>query len=156
MSEPLGFLITWTTYGTWLPGDQRGWVTEKQPGIQAPNPRRETAAKRKLVSPPLILSGDQRRIVEATIRRHCEIRGWHLHAINVRSNHVHLVVSADVAPETIMEQFKAWCSRRLSEASPHHPNAGPPPKWWTEHGSTKWINDEAYLINAIRYVLERQ
>jgi hypothetical protein len=29
-------------------------------------------------------------------------------------------------------------------------------KWWTEHGSTKWINDRAYFDNAVRYVLERQ
>ena len=23
--EPIAYFITWTTYGTWLPGDERGW-----------------------------------------------------------------------------------------------------------------------------------
>jgi hypothetical protein len=63
---------------------------------------------------------------------------------------VHLVAAADVRPEVVMEQLKAWCSRRLNEGG------GRRRKWWTEHGSTKWINDEAYHRNAVRYVTERQ
>ena len=23
--EPIAYFITWTSYGTWLPGDERGW-----------------------------------------------------------------------------------------------------------------------------------
>src|SRR5437868_1076725 len=34
---PIAFLFTWTTYGTWLPGDARGWV-EYQQGFQLPDP----------------------------------------------------------------------------------------------------------------------
>ena len=26
MPEPIAYFLTWTTYGSWLPGDQRGWV----------------------------------------------------------------------------------------------------------------------------------
>ena len=26
MEDPIGFFLTWVTYGTWLPGDSRGWV----------------------------------------------------------------------------------------------------------------------------------
>ncbi len=26
MRDPIAFFITWPTYGTWLPGDERGWV----------------------------------------------------------------------------------------------------------------------------------
>ena len=28
--EPIAYLITWTTYGTWLSGDERGWVKRGQ------------------------------------------------------------------------------------------------------------------------------
>jgi sarcosine oxidase delta subunit len=52
-------------------------------------------------------------------------------------------------PETAMEQFKAWCSRRLNER-------GTKRKWWTKHGSTKWINDARYLHNAVVYVRDKQ
>jgi hypothetical protein len=26
MDDPIGYFLTWVTYGTWLPGDPRGWV----------------------------------------------------------------------------------------------------------------------------------
>ncbi len=152
MSEPLAYLITWTTHGTWLPGDARGWVAYATPGIQAPDPARFAAVRQTLNAPPVVLDAEQRALVETTVRAHCNVRGWSLHAVNVRSNHVHVVVTApETDPKKAMDQFKAWCSRRLNErmgkVNEH---------WWTRHGSTKWINDEKYLRNAIRYVLERQ
>jgi hypothetical protein len=63
----------------------------------------------------------------------------------------HVVGTAnEAAPETVMDQFKAWCSRRLNERGVRRKH------WWTRHGSTKWINDEEYLHNAINYVVNRQ
>ena len=73
MSDPLAYHITWTTYGTWLPGDSRGWVKSKAPGIQAPNARVEEGARGKLDQTPVMLTEEERQIVEQTIRRHCEI-----------------------------------------------------------------------------------
>ena len=26
MDDPIGYFLTWSTYGTWLPGDATGWV----------------------------------------------------------------------------------------------------------------------------------
>jgi REP element-mobilizing transposase RayT len=94
----------------------------------------------------------QRAIAEATIREHCTYRGWVLHAVNVRTNHIHVVATAtNVSPDTVMSQFKAWCSRRLNEHAKR-----PRKRWWTKGGSTKWINDTDYLHNAIQYVVEMQ
>ena len=28
MAKTLGYMITWTTYGTWLQGDERGYVKD--------------------------------------------------------------------------------------------------------------------------------
>jgi REP element-mobilizing transposase RayT len=148
--KPLAYFISWTTYGTWLPGDGRGWVEHGTPGIQEPDRLRWEAARRQLIQPAVVLDQEQRAEVETTIRAHCTFRGWQLHAINPRSNHVHVVVTADAAPEEVMNQFKAWCSRRLNE------RWGKRDRWWTKHGSTKWINDTEYLQNAIEYVLEKQ
>jgi hypothetical protein len=25
-ADPLAYFLAWSTYGTWLPGDERGWV----------------------------------------------------------------------------------------------------------------------------------
>ena len=40
---PLAWFITWTTYGTWLPGDDRGW-TERGKGSQLPDFYRQIRA----------------------------------------------------------------------------------------------------------------
>ena len=160
MTAPLGYLITWTTYGTWLHGDERGWVESGVYGIQPPDPQRLAIASGRMTAPAVTLGAAQRQVVEATIRQHCRVWGWELHAVNVRSNHVPVVVNADRTPEEVMRQFKAWCSRRLTEAEGPSKEGKPPKdgarRWWTEHGSTKWINDEEYLENAVRYVTEGQ
>ncbi len=150
VDEPLAYLITWTTYGSWLPGEEKGWVNRDRPGIQPGNQALWNNAHVRLKQEPVTLTLEQRALVERTIRKHCEIRGWTLHAVNVRTNHVHVVVTAPVAPEKVMGEFKAWCARRLNEL------ASAKQEWWTRHGSTKWINDTSYLENAITYTVEGQ
>ncbi len=39
MNDPIAFFLTWSTYGTWLPGDKRGW-TKYQQGWQLGDPIR--------------------------------------------------------------------------------------------------------------------
>jgi len=154
---PLAYHITWTTYGSWLPGDSRGWVEGGTPGIQTPDPERTDHSRDLMTGTSVTLTPAQREIVEATIRDHCGIRKWPLLALNIRTNHIHLIVTADVTPEIVMSQLKAWCSRRLSEhAGLIGRSRNGQRRWWTEHGSTKYINDETYLQNAIQYVNERQ
>jgi REP element-mobilizing transposase RayT len=63
-------------------------------------------AQSQLKEPPFTLSAKSRTLAEETIRRHCEIRGWALPEPNVRTNHVHVVVTKPVySPETVREQF---------------------------------------------------
>jgi REP element-mobilizing transposase RayT len=112
---PLAYLLTWTTHGSWLHGDERGWVQSGQPGIQIPNPDKQAKSQSRLTETTVLLDDSQRQVVERTIREHCRIRQWQLHAINVRSNHVHVVITADLAPEQVLSQLKAWRARRLSE-----------------------------------------
>ncbi len=103
--EPLAFFLTWTTYGNWLPGDERGWVKWHK-GFQRPNERIRKAAAAKMVETEIVLDTEQRDIVEQAITRHCEIRGWYLHTVNCRTNHVHVVVTAvNYDPETVRDQF---------------------------------------------------
>jgi REP element-mobilizing transposase RayT len=156
--EPLAYYLTWTTYGTWLPGDERGWVAK--PGqFQTPDPKRKAAAQQLLTESSLTLDAKQRRIVEDTIADHCRIRGWHLHAVNCRTQHLHVVVTAPGRdPEVVMDQFKAWCTRRLKELErARRPgDQAVRQNWWTQRGSKRWLNDAKSLEEAIRYVLEGQ
>ncbi len=153
------FHIVWTTYGTWLPGDQRGWVHKGTRGVQPPDEEREAAARRRLAQQPVQLTDPQRRIVEQTIRTHCRVRGWSPYAVNVRSNHVHVVLRTDREAWDVMKQLKSWCSRRLSDAERLDDvvarRAGRR-RWFTEGGKCKTIENEQYLENAVQYVLHGQ
>ena len=147
---PLTVFSTWTTYGTWLPGDERGWF-QRARGLQSADALRTLAAALRMTDNAMTLDGVQRSIVETTIAAHCEIRDWTLHAVNCRSNHVHVVVTAaDRTLEVPREQFKAWCSRKLSEAGPARAN------WWSERGWDVYLDDEEALAVVVDYINERQ
>lgn len=103
---------------------------------------------------PKVLNDDARRVVHESIVDHCVVRGWEVRAINVRTNHVHVVVSCPprVSPERVMTEFKLWATRRLREGRLIPPDG----RLWTRHGSTRWINDERSLDAALAYVVEGQ
>ena len=109
-----------------------------------------------------VLDEEQRKLVEETIVNHCRIRGWELHAVNCRTNHCHVVVSANRDPDEVREQFKAWGTRKLKELEQARQKKSVTAlktirkNWWTERGSVRYIGDEASLEAAIRYVLDGQ
>ncbi|MBY0457988.1 MAG: transposase [Gemmataceae bacterium] len=123
---------------------------------------RRLEAELLMTESALVLDHDQRRVVEQTIAAHCAIRKWDLHAINCRSNHVHVVVTApDRSIELPREQFKAWCTRRLKERAilellERALAADVRENWWTERGWDEYIDDEESLARVIAYVLDGQ
>ena len=155
MPEPVAYFITWPTYGTWLPGDERGWVKNGE-GWQLPNPMRELEAHAKMTEGACILDAEQRELVQQTITQHCQIRGWELHAVNCRTNHVHVVVTADRSPSEVRVQFKAWSTRRLKELEKRRGMKQVRENWWAERGSDRFINDNDSLELATVYVRDYQ
>jgi len=141
-----------------LHGDDRGSVdrAHNAPGtpLIPPDAQRRDREKRSLLHIPNVLNDKARRTVQESIADHCHLRGWELRAINVRTNHVHVVVSCpgDVPPERVMTEFKLWATRRLRAARLIPPDGRP----WTRHGSTRWINNQQSLNAAVAYVVEGQ
>ncbi|MDP6448031.1 MAG: transposase [Pirellulaceae bacterium] len=154
MPDPIGYFITWTTYGTWLPGDERGWIRPGM-GVQPPNFNLRIGALQLMTESACTLDRQQRAIVEETISEHCKIRNWKLHTVNCRSNHVHVVVTADVPPEDVYQQLKAWCTRRLKNREKRR-RSKTRTKWWSENASRLYIGDEESLQAVIRYVMFAQ
>ena len=106
MDDPLAFFLTWTTYGSWLPGDERGWV-DKPGQFMAPDQRLKFMAQMRMTEPEMSLDPPQRDVVETTIAEHCRIRGWHLHTARCRTQHVHVVVSAaECDPDDVLNQLR--------------------------------------------------
>ena len=151
MDDPIAFFLTITTYGTWLPGDARGWI-EYRHGWQLPDAAHELEARARMTENACTLTPHERVIVEQQVRETCEHRGWILHAVNCRSNHMHAVISApNTHPKKVCADIKAWCTRRLKELSdPTRDN------WWAERGSVRWIFREKSLETVILYVTEAQ
>lgn len=156
LDHPVYFL-TWTTYGSWLPGDERGWVNRESASPTAPvqeaDLERHELAESRMSSEAVLLNNEQRSLVEDTIRDVCDHRGWTQYAVNARTNHVHSVLLAtDREPEIVMNSLKSWCSRRLNESWGTKRNK----PWWTRHGSTRWLNAVAEFERTVDYVLNQQ
>jgi REP element-mobilizing transposase RayT len=155
-TEPIAFFLTWTTYGSWLPGDDRGWV-DGRGHLHAAEPARAMRASRLLAESRLTLGVHQQSVVADVIAAHSNIRGWTLHAMSCRSEHVHVVITAvGVSPEDVLSQLKTWASRRLKGASAEDRTRRRRMRWWTEGGSKRWIYDVAGLEAVVTYVAECQ
>lgn len=153
---PLAYLLTFHTHGTWLHGASRGSVDRLHNGYEtelaAADPHRETVMRARMRGKPFTLSRVQRQSIGRTMTELCEFRGWNALAINVRTNHVHLVVEAAAAPEKVMNDCKAWATRRLREAD----LVAKDTKVWSRHGSTRYLWKQESVDHACTYVLEGQ
>ncbi len=156
MSDPVAYFITFTTYGSWLHGRAPGSVDHdhNQPGTPflPPDPAAEAAHRAQLRQPPYALDPARQQVVLDTILEVARHRRWRVWAVHVRTNHVHVILTATGRPEKVLIDFKAWASRRLREAFGEAADRDR----WTQHGSTRYLWDEAALAQNISYVLDEQ
>ena len=199
MPAPLAYFITFTTYGTWLHGRDPGSVDRQHNTPETPflpvNPDVEESRRQAMRQEPYLLDEARRGVVLRTIHEVAKHRRWVLWAVHVRTNHIHIVVTASPdntrpktarpksiraesvsagipiaqnarpqsisaglphpiapKPEKVMNDFKAWASRRLREAF----NEPMDRERWTRHGSTRWLNTQVSLQKAIAYVVDEQ
>ncbi|MGB7346738.1 MAG: transposase [Pirellulaceae bacterium] len=151
MTTTHAYLITWTTYGTFLPGDPRGW-RKRQSGPQLPRPGLEKWCRDRMTHDAVLLSADDRDAVHKGCQEHCDFRGWTMLAVNARSNHVHVVVISDRAPKTTRDQLKANCTRSLRQQEvPLNV-----PKTWSKGGHVDVLDTDDEIESAIIYVTEAQ
>ncbi|PYS89880.1 MAG: hypothetical protein DMF64_16415 [Acidobacteria bacterium] len=154
---PLAYLITFRCYGTWLHGDERGSIDRfhnryKSPYL-SPNEKWQQHNTRTLKGEPVTLNATQRGAVEQAIRETCHLRDWLLHAINVRTNHAHMVVSiGTVKPERALNAFKANATRQMKQASCWQQSYSP----WADKGSKRYLWNERSIERAIDYVINGQ
>jgi len=154
---PLAFLITFRSYGTWLHGDERGSVSRFRNQYKSPRlPPEKKWLKtntRRLKGEVVILDANRRGCVEAAVRKTCEIRGWHLYAVNVRTNHVHSVVAAgQKKPEMVLNALKANATRTMREQGCWQGTMSP----WADKGSKRNLWNEESIARAVDYVINGQ
>ena len=94
-----------------------------------------------------------RQAIESAILERCNYKNWALQALNVRTNHVHAVVTAEnESPETVLQHLKAWSTRRLRECALTADDS----RVWARHGSTRMVWSDADLAERVDYVLYQQ
>lgn len=154
----LAYFITFTSYGTWLHGTEKGFgsVDDRHnaygsPFI-APDPARVAAERRAMAQPPYLLDEARRTVVCDAIVELAREKGWRLWAVHVRSNHVHVVISAERDPDRLLSELKARASRNLTRSGFEDVDR----RRWTRHGSTKHLFDESVLEAKIHYTLDQQ
>lgn len=89
MSKMIGYMVTWTTYGSWLPGDQRGYVRHGK--ILSGDEKILRASRTLQKSAAVKLDSDARAIVRQAILSEAERMTHRIEALAVCTNHVHLV-----------------------------------------------------------------
>ncbi len=154
---PLALLITFRCRGTWLHGDARGAVDRHHNAYGSrrikENPDWEKYNASLLIGVPVRLNAARRRAVKTAIRETCKLRGWKLYAINVRTNHVHIVVAPGVKkPHLVLHALKSNATRKMRENNcwpfPYSP--------WVDKGSNRRLWNEKHIDGAINYVLYGQ
>jgi REP element-mobilizing transposase RayT len=118
----------------------------------APDSDVEARARDAMKQPAYQLDAARRPVVRDAIVEICREKRWTLHALHVRSNHVHAVVSANRDPGRLMSDLKARASRDLNRAGFDSLDR----IRWTRHGSTLHLFDWATVEAKARYTIEEQ
>src|SRR5207302_6568762 len=86
---PLGYLISFRGYGTWLHGDAKGSIDRFHnrygTPMLPPSECRQRYERGLLKQPPVTLNSRERKAVQSAIQETCSIRRWTLWAHNIRT-----------------------------------------------------------------------
>ncbi|MGC8542077.1 MAG: transposase [Phycisphaerae bacterium] len=163
-TAPFALFLTWTTYGTWLPGDKRGYVSN----TLKPDGRYET--KNNRVSTPydaesvatyaaaqaaqkydaVWLTAAQAQVAAQALCAAAQDRDWQIVRAAIMSNHVHVLTTGcpnDAA--MVLRIYKGVSSAKISAAH------GKAVRWWTHGGSQRYLNDAAGIAAVERYIRDQ-
>jgi REP element-mobilizing transposase RayT len=173
----LWYHLILTAYGFWLPNDPRGswsdfvgsWellkfglatkTNEKRSLAHQPHDRAQRlAAKEALKYPPVRFDEDQRSVIAAGFADAIAEAGYVIRAACIGHDHSHLVVERHARTiEEIARHLKSKATMALTRAGIHPlrnyaTNRGTVPTPWTAKCWSVFVNDDAQLMAAIRYV----
>ena len=143
-------MVTSTTYGTWLPGDARGFVSKTDHGLHnafdtpydADIPLLKAHCERNLKEPPVLFDSEQAHLILICWQQAVAGVGWHLFAVAVMPNHFHAVLASPVGQrkEDYLRTLKARASFLLNKKYGKR-------TWWTTSGSVRYCFDR-HLLDA--------
>jgi len=141
-------MITWTTYGTWLQGDERGYVKNGKtyPGNKALKTANESSQSAEAV----LLSKTEKQIVKQAIIEEAALQGQKIYAISVCSNHVHLLAGYIEKPISKIVAYYKKAARLALKSK------GRTGKVWTRGYDKRFCFDQTVLNQKIKYVRDHE
>lgn len=144
MKKVLGYMLTWTTYGSWLQGDKRKYV--KNGRMLESNPSLESKNKKNMKYTKVLLTALQRNIIENAIIDESVELNQRIYVIAIRKSHVHLVTDCNfISAASAVSHYKN-AARLAIERN------GFFGRLWTKGFSVRYCFDENQLNNVIQYV----
>lgn len=136
----LATMITTTTYGTWLPGDRRGYVDK---GVILPgDPVLLDLARRLLKSEPVYLTAEEQNIAFDALVRAADEFGYNLLEVSIESWHAHWLIDQKFdAVEVMVGRLKT----RMRQAV----NRG---RIWTSGYDSRYCFDDDSINGRRRYI----
>jgi REP element-mobilizing transposase RayT len=148
MARMIGFMATWTTYGTWLQGDKRGYV--KNGTVLKANEELEKYNEELLKHEKVRIPKNLRKTVKDAILKEAEEIGQKVYAIAVRSNHVHIVV------ESIGRKCGYSVGRLKKAATNELRMYGFSKKVWSKGFDKRYCYNQHELKMKIKYVQKHE
>jgi REP element-mobilizing transposase RayT len=148
--------VQWNTYGSWLPGDPRGFRNRNHRihssgTYKALPPPGEHAglhmyAATRLARNPVELSQELRdRVLSAVIEK-AHLLGWPLEAVAVARQHVHALIFVD---DAIVDAEIG----KLKRHSSHVIRGAIPGTVWSAGCHPEHVDDEEFWVNTVRYIM---
>jgi REP element-mobilizing transposase RayT len=144
MKKMIGYMLTWTTYGTWLQGDKRRYVNDGR--VLPPDEVLESANKKLQTSPTVRLTNEQKRVVEDAIIKEAQRIGHQILALAVCLNHIYLWAGLG------NESIESAVSRYKNVATCALKKTGLIKKVWTRGFDKRFFYNEEELKQKIEYV----
>lgn len=149
MSEIIGYMATWTTYGTWLPGDERGYVDNKGK-LQEGDEKILQKSKDLQKSESVILNIAEKKIAKQTILDEALIIGHKIIALVVCSNHVHLLARPHKQSiDKMISRYKSLTTRMFW-------GYGRKGKIWTRGFDRRFCFTDMEIAARIVYILKHK
>jgi len=144
MSKLVGYMVTWTTYGSWLQGDKRGFVKDGK--IFQGNETIFKLCEKLQKGQTVKLKKQEKEIVRTAILNEAERIGQKLQALVTCTNHIHLVaLPCDKSIERIIGMYKSVATRALR-------CSGRTGRIWTKGFDKRFCFTQDDLAKKIAYI----
>lgn len=150
-SFPLAYHLRLRAYGTWLPGDPRGWHQrgdDPHGPPRPPSPVLNAIAREAQRDPTIIFETAVVDALIASVGALSEREGWRLHALRIDASHLHAVVQAALPGVSVLEKMREHTLDDLLARGLRTPGA----RFWSESAYFVCVESYAHLRCAIDYV----